>query len=176
MMPEFAVRRLASFAMLLAVVTSAISPSPRVLGAQSGEVRATADGRPIPLAEVSSLYCHDLAYPVIRCFHDEPALRADEKQAKATALGGLSVTVWVTWYRDAGYGGPAFDAAFSWPDLAAINWSRQISSFRAHSGANPRWFFLPNYGGGVSASWGANAQVSFVGGTYNDRFESVRVP
>ncbi|MBA3875730.1 MAG: hypothetical protein C0498_02130, partial [Anaerolinea sp.] len=111
---------------------------------------------------------------LIRCFRDEPALRADEE--RAAALIGPSATVWVTWYRDAGYGGPAFDAAWSWPDLASINWSRQISSFRSYGGANPRWYVLPNYAGGVSVSWGVNAQVSYVGGTYNDRFESVRVP
>jgi len=175
-MPKSTVRRLGGFAALLALVTSVVAPAPGALGVQSGELRATADGRSIPLAAVSSLYCHDLAYPLIRCFHDEPALRADEKQAQTTALAGLSITVWVTWYRDAGYGGPAFDAAFSWPDLATINWSNQISSFRSYSGANPHWFFYPNYAGGVSVSWGVNAQVSYVGATYNDRFESVTVP
>ena len=176
MMPKSTGRRLGQWATLLAVVTFVISPAPGVLGGQSGEPRATADGHPIPLAEVSSLYCHDLAYPLIRCFGDEPAMRADERQAAATAPAGLSITVWVTWYRDAGYSGPSFDAAYSWPDLATINWSNQISSFRSYSGANPHWFFLPNYAGGVSVSWGVNAQVSYVGATYNDRFESVTVP
>lgn len=175
-MPKSTARALGSWAILLAVAIVLATPAPSVLGARSGELWATADDRPIPLAAVSSLYCHDLDYPLIRCFRDEPALRADEQRAEAAAPAGSSITVWVTWYRDADYGGPAFDAAWSWPDLATINWSRQISSFRSYSGANPRWYFLPNYAGGVSVSWGANAQVSYVGGTYNDRFESVRVP
>lgn len=64
------------------------------------------------------------------------------------------MTVWVTWYRDAGYGGPSFDAASSWLNLAAINWSHRIRSFRSYSGANPRWYFRSNYGGGVSVSGG----------------------
>ena len=136
-MRKSTVRRLVPFATLLAVVTVVISPTPGVLGGQSGALRAMVDGHPIPLAEVSSLSCHDLAYPLIRCFHDEPAMHADEMQAQATAPAGPRITVWVTWYRDAGYGGPAFDAAFSWPDLATINWRHQISSFRSYSGANP---------------------------------------
>lgn len=166
-------RYLGPIAALLAVVTSIVAPTPGVSGAPIGGLRATVDGRPIPLAEVSSLHCHDLAYPLIRCFHDEPSMQADEQQAAATAPAGPAITVWVTWYRDAGYGSPSFDAASSWPDLATINWRNQISAFRSYSGANPRWFFYPNYAGGASVSWGANAQISYVGATYNDRFASV---
>jgi hypothetical protein len=53
-MPKSTVRRLGGFASLLAVVTSVVSPAPSVLGGQSGEPRATADGRLIPLAEASN--------------------------------------------------------------------------------------------------------------------------
>jgi hypothetical protein len=65
-MRKSTVRRLVPFATLLAVVTFVISPTPGVLGGQSGALRAMVDGHPIPLAEVSSLSCHDLAYPLIR--------------------------------------------------------------------------------------------------------------
>ncbi len=176
MMPKSTARRLGPVAVLLAVLTSMVAPVHSVSGAQTGGLRATVDGRLISLAEVSALHCHDLAYPLIRCFHDEPAMQADERQTAASAPTGSAITVWVTWYRDAGYGGPSFDAASSWPDLATINWSHQISAFRSYSGANPRWFFYPNYAGGVSVSWGVNAQISYVGATYNDRFASVMAP
>ncbi|MBI2763652.1 MAG: hypothetical protein HYX54_07895, partial [Chloroflexi bacterium] len=149
-MPKSTARTLGPWAALLALGIAVVAPVASVAGAPSGALRATVDGRPIPLAAVGSLYCHDLDYPLIRCFRDESALRADEE--RAAALVGSGATLWVTWYRDASYGGPAFDAAWSWPDLATINWSRQISSFRSYSGANPRWYVLPNYAGGVSVS------------------------
>ncbi|MBI2764244.1 MAG: hypothetical protein HYX54_11010 [Chloroflexi bacterium] len=109
MLPKSTARPLGPWAALLALGIAVVAPVASVAAARDGAVRATLDGRPIPLAAVGSLYCHDLDYPLIRCFRDEPALRADE--ARAAALVGSGATVW----------------------------------------------------GGVSVSWGVNAQVSYVG-------------
>src|SRR3989304_1600311 len=85
-MPQSTARTRGPFATLLAVVVAVAAPAPGAAAARTGEVRATADGRPIPLTEISSLYCHDLDYPLIRCFRDEVALRANGQRAGGTAL------------------------------------------------------------------------------------------
>jgi len=167
---------LVTFLLAIWVVSAAPATAASPTGAET--LRATLDGTATSLDQMSSSYCHDLAYPTIRCFTSLAAMRDDEARMldrPTTAATASGYTLWVTWYRDIGFGGPAYDAFWSWPDLSVLNWSHQVSSFRAYNGANPKWLLVAN-NQGVTVSWGVNAQVSYVGDTYNDRFEGVMVP
>ena len=60
-----------SLAVIALILSAAVSQSGPV---NAGTLRADLDGSPIPISEIASYHCHDLAYPIIHCFSSESAL------------------------------------------------------------------------------------------------------
>lgn len=118
-------RRAATLASMIALLTaSGVTASSEAIA-----IRATLDGRPIPLSAVSSYDCHDRAFPLIHCFTTSAALAADEAATQSATPAIASTTAFVRWFADVNYGGPYFDAYFSYADLSTIGWNDRISSF-----------------------------------------------
>lgn len=144
-------------------------------------LRAELDGRPIPLGDVSRYFCHDRAYPVIRCFGTAPERDRDVELAGAAALAGPGgdsadaiTTVaypYVRWFLDANYGGPSFDASIAYSDLGILRWNDKISSFSTYPGGHPRWWQNVGFAGSPW-DWGTTS-VPYVGDAANDKFSSV---
>jgi hypothetical protein len=127
--------------------------------------------------EAANFYCHDRDYPVIRCFRT-PADRAAEENGLAGApeaaiVGSVGqpslLSPSVRWYRDANFTGPSFEAYVYEPDLAAIGWDNQISSFMPLNGGHPLWWTGPNRTGN-RWDWGTASAATL--GSANDQFSS----
>jgi hypothetical protein len=139
-------------------------------------LRATLDGRPIPISRVGQLNCHDFDYPVIRCFSSPDALSADiESRLSSSATGAfLLLSGFVTAYEHDNYGGASISLSTDQPSLSSIGWNDRISSFKSF-GATGR-FREDSPAGGFTYVFGATAQVSSLGGTYNDKFSALYIP
>ena len=143
--------------------------------------KAELDGRPITLGDVSAYYCHDRAYPVIRCFgtslerdRNEGLAGAATKPAPDSDNANAITTAaypYVRWYLDANYGGPSFDASIAYSNLGSLGWNDKISSFSVYPGGHPRWWRDVGLTGG-SWDWGTTS-VPYVGDAANDQFSSV---
>lgn len=157
-----------------AVNASATAADPMALAAEL-------DGRPIALGDVSRYFCHDRAYPVIRCFGTSPERGRDEGLADATTKPTsdgdnpeaimAAAYPYVRWYLDANYGGPSFDATIAYSDLGLVGWNDKISSFSTYPGGHPRWCQDAGLTGAYW-DWGT-ASISYVGDAANDKFSSV---
>ncbi len=118
-------------------------------------IQAEVSGRPIPLSDVSRFHCHDLAYPLIRCFLAPVERDADEAAvAMAMSPGGSApfgaaasaISPYVRWYLDANNGGASFDASVAYSDLGVIGWNDKISATGSTSGrpaTSPPVFLRP---------------------------------
>lgn len=144
-------------------------------------IQAELNGHAISLADVSRSHCHDLAYPLIRCFltpverdADEAAVAMAMSPGRSAPFGAAAsaISPYVRWYLDANSGGPSFDASVVYSDLGVIGWNDKISSFMTYAGGHPRWWrdvgFTP-----VSWDWGVGVSVAYVGNAANDQFSSV---
>lgn len=132
---------------------------------------AILDGSPIPLASVGDHHCHDLAWPMIRCFRT-----ADARDADAEVMVGervLDSTPYVVVFEDEDHGGSSVMFASSQTNLASIGWNDAITSFKSLNGGHPKFWENANYGT-PSWQWAAGAWVSNVGSGANDKFSSLR--
>lgn len=163
------------------LATALIASSSSITSAATpGGATAEYHGHQIALGEVASHHCHDLAYPVIRCF-DSAAERDLDLIVESVAVTTSRLlgpepeppTSYVTWYAAANYGGSSFTASQSYADLGVLSWNDSISSFKSLNGGRPKWWQGTNYTG-TSWRWLAGAQVSYVGDSANDQFSSVQ--
>jgi hypothetical protein len=145
-----------------------------VLPALSGAARADDDpeawlgSHQIPLATVSEYHCHDLEWPVIRCFAVEEDRDEDMGSVARRAPGE-----YVTFYSDDNYGGGSFTATQPYPDLAPYGWGDVITSFKSRNGGHPKFYADANYGY-PSWQWSAGIWNPNVGSAANDTFSSVK--
>lgn len=164
---------------LLALVLGSLLSGPLVAASETQTTTATLDGKAIALSDVAKYNCHDLAFPVIRCFDSQDAATADaeaiaEAASAESLLEGvqpLTIVVHCVWYWDSGYGGPSFTQAFSESNMGVYGWNNAISSFTQLSTHQCRWYSDNSYTG-VSWTWGAGVDVSYVGAGPNDQFSS----
>lgn len=91
-------------------------------------VRAELEGEPIAIGEVSTWFCHDLAFPTITCFRDAGAL---ERSVAGSSAAG---SVYVTLYSDSGYTGSYVHLSEDYDGLWTIGWNDHASSFIAKNG------------------------------------------
>ena len=146
---------------IVAIVTGVSTPV-----AQAGSaVVATLDGHTITLDLAGSLDCHDLEYPIIRCFDSAAQLDAD----LAIHVGALS-TGYVVVFQDITYSGAYKVLTSNVPWLSDIGWNDKISSFKSY-GATGK-FYENSPSGGFVYFYGATTHVSDVGPAYNDRFSA----
>ena len=132
------------------------------------------DGQRIEGRAAVNLFCHDRDYPVIRCFRTAADRAAEEGGLAGTPLAGSVgqpnlLSPYVRWYRDASFSGPSFEAYVYEPDLAALGWDNQISSFMPLNGGHPAWWTGPNRTG-TKWDWGTASIANL--GAANDQFSS----
>jgi len=157
----------------LALVSGALLlASPLPLRA-SEPIVADLDGRPIRTTEVGSHNCHDFEFPRIHCFETVDALDLSVARYGAGPLTAPAGVTYVRIWEHESYAGSSAYLSNNYADLGTIGWNDKITSFKsfnAQSGA----FYEHNSYAGLVYSFCCNTSVWNVGGSYNDRFSSVR--
>lgn len=151
----------------LAVVTWLVSTAPAIGGEPlTDDVVAYADGRRIPIGDVSRYYCDDFSYPVIQC--SSLAVLTQTRAAVVTLLAGVD---YVTIYDLSGYGGGYMNLSQDYGSLMTIGWNDKVSSFRGRNSETGR-FWTDWFETGTSWSFCCNTTVPSLG-SYNNTFSSV---
>ena len=157
-------------ALLFGVLLALLPRSPAM--AAQPEVAVTLDGRPIPVSAIPEHDCHDLEFPVIRCFSGAGA-RDLAVSAEVEIVGTESVTAvaYVTIYDLTGFAGSSFVVSQNYDVLATIGWNDRVSSFKGRNSETGR-FNVDWFAGGSAWAFCCNQQVSSLGG-FNNAFSSV---
>jgi hypothetical protein len=140
---------------------------------------ATLEGEPIGLDAVGALACHDLEYPVIRCFRTVDRLLAaigssDAGDASGTSSATTASTPYVIAFDLFYYGGSNPKVlSTDEPWLVVIGWNDVTSSFKSY-GAVGRWREHSPAGGFVY-SYGSTTQVPWLSATYNNKFSAFEI-
>jgi len=149
----------------------------RPAGASEGPpIRAELEGLPIPAVDVGRYACHDLDFPLIRCFDTAAELEAAvvEHHTQQAPLGTTVTTTpgdYVKVFADRDLGGLPAYLSVSYDDLRIIGWNDRISSFEGLAGGGT--FYRDIFRNGVSYPFGPYQIVTYVGDAYNDTFSSV---
>ena len=149
----------------------ALAVSSPARAAPPEKVTATLDGRPIPVSEIAEHDCHDLDFPVIRCFTD-----ASDRDASFSVLGSLSVAAtagvtYVTVWDGGSFSGASISLSQDYDTLVVIGWNDKISSFKGRNSETGR-FYVDWFRGGSSYNFCCNQQVASLG-SLNNTFTSV---
>ena len=161
---------LARAVLVALVVAGLLVPS-----AQATGLRASLDGRAIPLEQVSDLACHDFEFPLIRCFHSVASLDADvSTEVTRDDLSpelAVAASGYVVVYEHALYGGANPKVLSSdVPWLSDIGWNDKISSFKSFGASGV--FYENSPSGGFGYYFGPTARVPTLNSAYNDKFSS----
>jgi hypothetical protein len=166
---------------LLAILTmlGALSISQAsVAGAgSSADLTAMLDGHRIDLQRVSDYHCHDLDYPVIRCYRSAEDLDraiADRVARDPGSAGaeGTAGPAYVRVYTDASYGGTSLLISTPYDHLGSVGWNDRISSFKTLTSAGGS-FWQHDLHSGWAYPFCCSSTVPYVGDAYNDQFSSV---
>ena len=157
-------------ALLFGVLLALVPAAP--VAAAPAQIKATLDGRPIKISEIPDYDCHDLEFPVIRCF----ATQADRDASLSVEAGSLealaaAAVAYVTMYDGASFTGATFTASQNYDALVSIGWNDRVSSFRARN-SETGVFYVDWFAGGSSWSFCCNGQASSLG-SFNNTFSSV---
>jgi hypothetical protein len=133
------------------------------------EVAVTLDGRRIPVTAIAKHHCHDLEFPVVRCFNDAAA--RDQTLSAEVGIESLSAVAYVTMYDGSGFSGGSFLVSQDYDALAVIGWNDRVSSFKARNSETGR-FYTDWFAGGSSWSFCCNQQTSSLG-SFSNTFSSV---
>lgn len=162
---------LGSVALIASLAVSA-SPATGSAADTSRPLRATLNGRSIPLRQVRQHHCHNLRNPTIRCF-SRASTRDKDLGVGGSLVFAAASTPYVTFFEHAYYGGASLVVADPIPHLGVLGWNDAISSFKSASGQRPRWW-RDTYYSGTWWQWASGAWVSYVGDAANDQFSSVK--
>lgn len=161
-------------AVLLSIMTASLGAASAVAAGDGSQMTAELDGRSIPLVDVGKWNCHDLDHPVIHCYRTANAL---DKALANRGVGPLATTTsgisYVRIWEDASYAGATAILSINYASLGSIGWNDKISSLMAINSQHGEFYEHDNYVGLVY-SFCCNVQVANVGGTYNDKFSSVK--
>jgi hypothetical protein len=136
------------------------------------EFVVTLDGRPIPATAIATHHCHDLDFPIVRCFGNAATRdRAVFADVGVAGMESLTAIAYVTMYDGAGFSGSSFLVSQNYDALAAIGWNDRVSSFKGRNSETGR-FYVDWFAGGSSRSICCNQQTSSLGGLDNT-FSSV---
>jgi hypothetical protein len=148
----------------------ALAVSSPARAAAPEKITATLDGRPIPVSEIAEHDCHDLDFPIIRCFTDasdrDASLSLHGSVSIAATAGVTYVTVW-----DGTYSGASISLSQDYDTLVTIGWNDRISSFKGRNSETGR-FYVDWFHGGASYNFCCNQQVGSLG-SLNNTFTSV---
>ena len=152
-----------AFVVVLGGLTMAAAP------AKAEDIRATLDGRPISIGEISSYYCHDLERPVIRCYRMPAAFETATRESGAA--NALAAVVYVTIYDGTSYSGGFMQVSSDYDVLALIGWNDRVSSYKARNSETGS-FYGDWFHGGTGTAFCCNLTVPGLGGADNT-FSSV---
>jgi hypothetical protein len=163
-------------AALAATLLAVAAAAPPATTSSAPLIQAELDGRPIPAVDVGRFACHDLDFPIIRCF-GSPAMLDSAQAARSLVLPGdlsspAALTSYVKVFPDRDLRGNPAVLSQAYDDLSIIGWNDRISSFQGLGGAGGT-FFEHIYRGGAAYSFSAYQTVTYVGDRYNDTFSSV---
>lgn len=165
-------RRVAALVSVL-VAANGIGGAPAE--AASG-LAADLEGTPIPLAEVSSYYCHDLDYPMIRCFSlatDVEASAAALQAARSRQTAAATGTQYTRLFDLAGFAGAYVILSANYADLGVIGWNDKTSSYMGMNGLSfGLWTNVNFAGSGLLGCCNQNAGTLPSG--YNNQISSVQ--
>jgi hypothetical protein len=142
-------------------------------GTASGRLAATMDGSSISLQRAGTLSCHDLDYPLLRCFSGAEAMRLDLAARSEVRSARQTPTVgdlYVIAYEHTSYAGSALGLTANQAWLSSVGWNDRISSFKSFGVTGN--FRENSPAGGFIYTFGPTAQVSNVGSLYNDKFSA----
>jgi hypothetical protein len=135
------------------------------------QIVATLDGRPISLSDVSLYHCHDIEFPVIRCFRQSAgrniSISADAQTLQVAAAGIIYVTV----YDLPSFAGSSMSISQDYDTLATVGWNDRISSFKAKNAETGR-FYANWLRGGSAWNFCCNQSTGNLS-TYDNTFSSV---
>lgn len=153
-------------------MVSAGTPATRADESASLTATAMLDGSPIPLRSVGDHHCHDLIWPVIRCF--QTARERDADVAVMMRDLALASTAYVTVFQHEAYGGVSITFASDQSNLASIGWNDVITSFKSLNGGHPKSWDNANCSGTPAWQWATGAWVPNVGSGANDKISSLK--
>lgn len=156
--------------LLFGVIWALVPSTPAM--ASTPEIVATLDGRSIPAAEVAAHHCHDLEFPVIRCFRSV----ADRDASVSVEIGAVQLAVaaavvYVTIYDGALFAGSSFSISQDYDTLSVVGWNDRASSFKGRNSETGR-FYVDWFHGGSSWAFCCNQQTGNLG-SYDNKFTSV---
>ncbi|HEV8282164.1 MAG TPA: hypothetical protein VGQ02_09915 [Candidatus Limnocylindrales bacterium] len=156
---------------LLFGVLLALVPSTPAM-ASTPEIAATLDGRSIPAAEVAAHHCHDLEFPLIRCFRKVADRDASVSvETGAVQLAVAAAVVYVTIYDLSGFFGSSMSISQNYDTLSVVGWNDRASSFKGRNSETGR-FYVDWFHGGSSWAFCCNQQTANLG-SYDNTFTSV---
>jgi hypothetical protein len=152
-------------AVALAALTFTVSvraPGP-TLAIDVGDVilTATLDGLPIDPRLAGDHFCHDFAYPEIRCFRSAARLEAAlDGQAGGEGTKAMAAEVrYMTIYDYMSFAGGYAYVSQDYDGLWAIGWNDKISSYRVHNSQSGQ-MFTDWYASGAIRNFCCNSQVA----------------
>jgi hypothetical protein len=164
-------RRIAPLS-LFAILALA-SPLATVTGAGQYDTRLRAflGSTPIRPTEAGRYHCHDLDYPLIRCYRSSTRLERAVR-VRLEAPEGTEALSFVRVFEDVSYAGASAYLSRDYTRLGDIGWNDRISSFKVLNGGSGT-FYEHIWYGGLMYDFCCNQNVYNVGSTYNDKFSSV---
>lgn len=161
----------------LLLTASVLHPAAAAAAPLPMDITADLDGTPIPATEVGSYFCHDFAFPRLRCYSTGGALDA-AVAAMGTAvedelsLAAYGANDYVTIYSEASFGGSYAHLSQSYDGLWVIGWNDRISSYKARNSALGS-FHVDWYAGGARLDFCCNQTTASLSSTFNDAISSV---
>jgi hypothetical protein len=161
---------------LLFGVLLALVPSTRAMAA-APQVVVTLDGRTIPTSEIADHACHDIEFPVIRCFRKAAArdlsvsVEAEPLRVTAATAVAAAAVAYVTIYDGSGFSGASMLISQNYDSLAVVGWNDRVGSFKGRNSETGR-FNRDWFGGGSAWNFCCNQQTANLS-TYDNTFSSV---
>jgi hypothetical protein len=157
-------------ALLFGVLLAVASATPAE--AAPPEVVATLDGRPMPASEIPNRACHDLEFPIIRCFRTVSDRDASVSfEAGQLQVAGASGVVYVTVWDGPSFSSSSISISQDYDALSWIGWNDRVTSFKGRNSETGR-FYVDWFHGGSSWSFCCNQQTGSLG-SFDNTFSSV---
>ena len=162
--------------LVLILAVGSLGAGAPAAGGSSSDVRADLEGKPIAIEDIHRYSCHDLEFPVIRCFKSQAATeraieRASIAESGFAAMGTLGVT-YVVAYDQAWFAPGTLYVSQVYDNLGAIGWNDIISSYRSVNNGSGH-FAKDAFDNGLLTYFCCNVQVGWVGSSQNDSYSSI---
>lgn len=161
----------------LAVALAASTVMPVTARASTGSVNAWLGERRIEVGSIPRYYCHDVEFPIIRCFRTAEQLEmamppeiATQPTSSATVASTAAV-VYVTIFDGTSYQGSYMHVSADYDALAWVGWNDRVSSYKAKNGETGV-FYTDWFHGGAPHNFCCNQGLTTLGG-FNNAFSSV---